>query len=198
MKDVIKPHQSETRSLGRNAYARAVSDTRGARAGAGPSVILTNTRALTSCFLPPGERSDKQERRWRRCWGCPAELWGPLVPDAASSATNWKGGTIKCSRGRPVLFLCGHHAERVHLEGGPFDTGTAAHVAYLLALPLKCSRRILKKGRGFLLLDVFKTNDAGMNLCILSVAAGLRETITTTVFLPRQHICSGTRIIRRC
>lgn len=112
-----------------DAHAQAASHTWGTRAEAGPSVIFTNTRALASCFLPPGQRSDKQE--WGGgFWDCPPDLCDALKQDAASSAVIWKGGTMKCSRGGPVLFLCSRQAELGgQLEGGTFHTATVESVA---------------------------------------------------------------------
>lgn len=66
-------------------------------------------------------------------WDCPPDLCGALQQDAASSAVIWKGGTMKWSRGGPVLFLCSRQAELGgQLEGGTFHTATAEAVAIVL------------------------------------------------------------------
>lgn len=60
-----------------------------------------HTRAPMSCFLPPGERSQKQ-----RDSAVVSGLWGMLKQDAAVCSSDWTWGTMHHARGALMLFLC--------------------------------------------------------------------------------------------
>lgn len=113
IKDVIKHHQSRT---AKTEHVSRLWHFNGERRRA-LGYLHKHTRALTSCFLPSGERSCKQSDSGDASGLLDGPQGGMLKQDAAAaSSAHWKSGTMNCTIGGPTLFLLSSYMEWVRLR----------------------------------------------------------------------------------